>query len=92
MVHESPEREVTTDAIGEYLMERLRDLDKVAFVRFASVYRDFKDLPDFVKALEEVLIHREGGAPAPQAPRPPVAPAVETPLFPGDEPPRVKRK
>jgi transcriptional repressor NrdR len=36
MVHESPDREVPSDQIGEFLMERLRELDKVAFVRFAS--------------------------------------------------------
>lgn len=89
---ERSDREIRARDLGEVVMDELKGLDQVAYVRFASVYRDFKDLPDFVKALEEVLIHREGGAPAPQAPRPPVAPAVETPLFPGDDPPRVKRK
>ena len=39
MVQESPDREVPTAQVGEFLMERLRELDKVAFVRFASVYR-----------------------------------------------------
>ena len=55
MVHESPDREVSTDNIGEYLMERLRDLDKVAFVRFASVYRDFKDVDQFMATLKGLL-------------------------------------
>jgi transcriptional repressor NrdR len=55
MVHESPDREVTTDAIGEYLMERLRELDKVAFVRFASVYKDFKDVDQFMATLKGLL-------------------------------------
>ena len=55
MVHESPDREVTTDGIGEYLMERLRELDKVAFVRFASVYRDFKDVDQFMATLKGLL-------------------------------------
>src|SRR5256714_15595825 len=41
---ESPERELSTTAIGERLMERLRALDKIAYVRFASVYRDFQDI------------------------------------------------
>jgi len=44
MIHERPDREVPADQVGEFLMERLRELDKVAFVRFASVYRDFKDV------------------------------------------------
>jgi transcriptional repressor NrdR len=55
MVHDSPEREMSTDAIGEHLMERLRDLDKVAFVRFASVYRDFKDVSQFMATLKGLL-------------------------------------
>ncbi|HET8714330.1 MAG TPA: transcriptional regulator NrdR [Holophagaceae bacterium] len=87
-----PDREIRSRELGELVMDELKGLDQVAYVRFASVYRDFKDLPDFVKALEEVLIHREGGAAAPPPPRPPAAPAVETPLFPGDEPPRPRRK
>ena len=87
-----PDREIRSRELGELVMDELKGLDQVAYVRFASVYRDFKDLPDFVKALEEVLIHREGGAPPPPAPRPAPSPAVETPLFPGDEPPRTRRK
>jgi transcriptional repressor NrdR len=55
MVHESPDREVPSDAIGEFLMERLRELDKVAFVRFASVYRDFKDVDQFMATLKGLL-------------------------------------
>jgi transcriptional repressor NrdR len=55
MVHDSPEREMSTDAIGEHLMDRLRDLDKVAFVRFASVYRDFKDVSQFMATLKGLL-------------------------------------
>src|SRR5437899_521775 len=45
---ESPEREISTTAIGELLMERLRVLDKIAYVRFASVYRDFQDVEAFL--------------------------------------------
>ena len=52
MVQESPDREVPTDQIGEFLMEKLKDLDKVAFVRFASVYRDFRDVGEFTAAVE----------------------------------------
>jgi transcriptional repressor NrdR len=59
MVHESPDREVPADQIGEFLMERLRELDKVAFVRFASVYRDFKDVDQFMATLKGLLESRD---------------------------------
>ena len=59
MMHESPDREVAADKIGEFLMERLRELDKVAFVRFASVYRDFKDVDQFMATLKGLLASRE---------------------------------
>ena len=55
MVQESPDREVPSVEVGEYLMERLRELDKVAFVRFASVYRDFKDVDQFMATLKGLL-------------------------------------
>ena len=55
MVHESPDREVPSQVVGEYLMEKLRELDKVAFVRFASVYRDFKDVDQFMATLKGLL-------------------------------------
>lgn len=59
MVQESPDREVLSDRIGEYLMERLRQIDKVAFVRFASVYRDFKDVGQFMSTLKNLLETKE---------------------------------
>jgi len=59
MVHESPDREVPADQIGEFLMDRLKDLDKVAFVRFASVYRDFKDVDQFMATLKGLLESRD---------------------------------
>ena len=59
MVHENPDREVPADQIGEFLMERLRELDKVAFVRFASVYRDFKDVDQFMATLKGLLESRD---------------------------------
>ena len=59
MVQESPDREVPTDQIGEFLMARLRELDKVAFVRFASVYRDFKDVDQFMATLKGLLEARD---------------------------------
>ena len=61
MVQESPDREVPADQIGEVLMQRLKDLDKVAFVRFASVYRDFKDVDQFMATLKGLLEARDSG-------------------------------
>ena len=55
MVQESPDREVPTVQVGEFLMESLRELDRVAFVRFASVYRDFKDVDQFMATLKGLL-------------------------------------
>ena len=54
-VVDSPDRERTTSEIGEMIMNRLRDLDTVAYIRFASVYRDFKDVREFKAELEELL-------------------------------------
>ena len=54
-VQEANERERSTNEIGEMLMERLRKLDKVAYVRFASVYLDFKDIKEFMSELRELL-------------------------------------
>lgn len=59
MVHESPDREVASVAIGEFVMDRLRELDKVAFIRFASVYREFKDVDQFMATLKGLLETRE---------------------------------
>jgi len=49
------ENELSSRMIGERLMESLRSIDQVAFVRFASVYREFKDVKDFVEELEPIL-------------------------------------
>jgi len=54
MVTESPDREVSTTEIGEFLMDRLRALDKIAYVRFASVYRDFQDEQAFLNELKKL--------------------------------------
>ena len=51
--------ETTSDQIGEMLMERLKKLDKVAYVRFASVYRDFTDVDSFTKEVERINEVRE---------------------------------
>jgi transcriptional repressor NrdR len=49
---ESADRELPTTLIGELIMERLKSLDKIAYVRFASVYRDFKDVGEFLSELK----------------------------------------
>jgi transcriptional repressor NrdR len=53
-LHASSEPEVATTTLGELAMQHLRKLDQVAFVRFASVYREFKDVQDFVDELDEM--------------------------------------
>jgi len=55
MVQDSPDREVETRVIGEMVMERLKELDKVAYVRFASVYRRFEDVQAFMAELKDLL-------------------------------------
>ena len=52
---EKPERELATREIGEFLMQRLHELDEVAFVRFASVYRQFRDVTQFVEEVRSLL-------------------------------------
>jgi transcriptional repressor NrdR len=59
MVQDSPEREVEARVIGEQVMARLKDLDKVAYVRFASVYRQFEDAQEFMAELRELLETRQ---------------------------------
>ena len=54
-IYNSLEREITTEFIGELVMEKLRDLDEVAYVRFASVYRHFKDINTFMSELSKLL-------------------------------------
>ena len=54
-VIDSAERERKTSEIGEMIMQRLKKLDKVAYVRFASVYMDFKDVKEFMTELKDLL-------------------------------------
>ncbi|WP_243295272.1 transcriptional regulator NrdR [Geothrix mesophila] len=82
---ERPDREIRSRELGELVMDELKGLDQVAYVRFASVYRDFKDLPDFVKALEG-LMHKEaatgrngGGLATPTTPALPASTPAATP-------------
>jgi transcriptional repressor NrdR len=55
MLQEKPEKEMQAVEIGQLVMKRLHELDKVAYVRFASVYRDFKDVVEFKEELERIL-------------------------------------
>jgi transcriptional repressor NrdR len=54
-LHDIEEREVSTSDIGARVMDRLRELDKVAYVRFASVYRKFEDVDEFLRELKNLL-------------------------------------
>ena len=54
-IYEMQRREITSEEIGELVLARLRDLDAVAYVRFASVYRDFKDLQTFFEELQAII-------------------------------------
>jgi transcriptional repressor NrdR len=58
-VTDSADREISTIDIGEMLMETLRNLDKIAYVRFASVYRDFQDEEAFFNELKTLIRHRD---------------------------------
>src|ERR1700745_1086737 len=58
-VIESPERERKTSEVGELIMSRLRRYDKVAYVRFASVYLDFKDVQEFMSELKDLIKAKE---------------------------------
>ena len=60
MVQEAPEREIPTVKLGEKVMDRLRELDKVAYVRFASVYRQFEDVTDFLDELKALVELKKG--------------------------------
>ena len=51
--------EIETEKIGEMVMDKLKDVDEVAYVRFASVYRQFKDINTFVTELKNILMERE---------------------------------
>ena len=52
---ETPDRELTSKVIGEYVMKRLKETDKVAYLRFASVYLEFEDLRQFIREINPLL-------------------------------------
>jgi transcriptional repressor NrdR len=101
---EQPDREIASRSLGEMVMDGLKVIDSVAYVRFASVYREFKDLPDFVKALENLMgtVQQQGPAAFANLETTPSRPGhilVKTtsaqapvPLFPGEEMPVIPGK
>jgi transcriptional repressor NrdR len=54
-LQERPEKEMATVEVGQFVMQALKELDEVAYVRFASVYRNFRDVSEFKKQLEELF-------------------------------------
>ena len=58
-LQERPEREIATAEIGQSVMDELKTLDKVAYVRFASVYRHFRDIGEFMNELKDLLSVKE---------------------------------
>ncbi|HEY7862429.1 MAG TPA: transcriptional regulator NrdR [Thermoanaerobaculia bacterium] len=60
-LHDTEEHELPAKEIGAFVMDRLRELDKVAYVRFASVYRKFEDVDEFFRELRHLLERSEAG-------------------------------
>ena len=58
-LQERPDKEISTDEVGAFVMEELKSLDKVAYVRFASVYRHFRDIGEFMTELKGLLDAKE---------------------------------
>ena len=59
MLQERPEKEIATAEVGAFVMQELKRLDKVAYVRFASVYRHFRDIGEFMSELKDLLNAKE---------------------------------
>ena len=57
-LQERPDKEMKASEVGQLVMDRLRDLDKVAYVRFASVYREFRDVQEFKNELDTLLLEK----------------------------------
>lgn len=58
-LHERPDKEMSAEKVGAFVMDELKALDKVAYVRFASVYRDFRDIGEFMEELKGLLDGQE---------------------------------
>ena len=61
-VYNSLEQEVSSKRIGEMVMDGLREIDEVAYVRYASVYRQFTDISSFMRELETLMQHKDGNS------------------------------
>ena len=59
LLQERPDKEISTAEVGEAVMDELKRLDKVAYVRFASVYRHFRDIGEFMSELKDLLNAKE---------------------------------
>ena len=59
LLQERPDKEISTAEVGEAVMDELKRLDKVAYVRFASVYRHFRDIGEFMSELKDLLATKE---------------------------------
>ena len=59
VLQERPDKEMTTVEVGAIVMDELKRLDKVAYVRFASVYRHFRDIGEFMSELKDLLSTKE---------------------------------
>jgi len=70
---ERGEKEVPSSVVGEAIMKMLHDLDTVAYVRFASVYRSFQDIDEFMEELEDLLKERRGSVKLEKQPSKPAA-------------------
>ncbi len=65
-VSDSGRQEISAEAIGQLVMERLKDMDRVAYIRYASIYRDFKDVETFKEEIESLLEPQEPSEPSNQ--------------------------
>ena len=59
VLQDRPEKEISTEEVGTFVMQELNALDKVAYVRFASVYRHFRDIGEFMTELKDLLDAKE---------------------------------
>ena len=59
MLQERPEKEISTAEVGAFVMQELKHLDKVAYVRFASDYRHFRDINEFMSELKDVMTAKD---------------------------------
>lgn len=60
-VHSLGQSEIPSEKIGNMVMDALKDLDDVAYVRYASVYKEFKDIETFMQEISDILIHKKNG-------------------------------